>query len=315
MRWIRPYRAAAVQWVPEVLAPGAGAEKAVAAIEEAAREKIELLVFPEAWLVGYPYWSGTVPQDPEFQQYRQLLFERALDIAGPEMQVIQAAAAARGVVVAMGLNERRGASIYCTQAFIGADGALLGAHRKLIPTISERLVWGMGDGSDLEVHDTPLGRLGGLNCFEHQMAPARYLLCEKGIEVHAAAWPGHAFLDGIIDASMRQLAHENGCFVIVAREPMSPERIPPGIPAPQGCAGHFHTHGGSAIIAPGGEYLTDPVFDTETLVVAEIDPARIGVVKWFFDGAGHYARPDVFRLQVDARPKAPVEYLGGESGG
>lgn len=308
MRWNTPYRAAAVQWSPEVLVPSLGAQKAVAAIEEAAREQVQLLVFPEAWLLGYPYWAGIAPQDPEYQQYRQLLFERALDIEGPEIQCVREAASANGVAVVMGLNERRGSSIYCTQAFIGTDGALLGAHRKLMPTISERLVWGMGDGSDLEVHATALGRLGGLNCFEHQMAPARFLLCEKGIEVHAAAWPGHVFLDGIVDASMRHLAHENGCFVIVAREPMSVARVPGETPAPTGSAAHFHAHGGSAIIAPGGEYLVAPVFDRECLVIAELDPARIGLAKWFFDGAGHYARPDVFRLHVDVRAKSPVSY-------
>lgn len=306
---VQPYLAGAVQWAPEVLDPSRGAEKAEAAIEQAAREGVRLLVFPEAWLLGYPYWSGLMPQDPEYQAYRQLLFERAVHIDGPELRRVRKAAAAHGTTVVIGLNERAGGTIHCTLAYIGADGSLLGSHRKLMPTQAERLVWGMGDGSDLAVYETPLGRLGGLNCFEHQMAPARYALCEMGTEVHAACWPGHAFIDGVIDASTRHLAHENGCFVVVARELMSPERVGSSLPRPERSAAHFHTHGGSAIIAPGGDYLVPPVFDVETIVTAEIDLSRIGVIKWFFDGAGHYARPDVFSLRFDRRPKRPVEYV------
>jgi predicted amidohydrolase len=141
------------------------------------------------------------------------------------------------------------------------------------------------------------------------MAPARYALCEMGEQVHAAAWPGHPFLDPMIDASTRHLAHENGCFVIVARDVMSADKVGPGLPVPDRSAPHFHTHGGSAIIAPGGEYLVPPTFVEETIVKAEIDLARIGLIKWFFDGVGHYARPDVFRLQFDRRPKNPVEFI------
>jgi predicted amidohydrolase len=304
----QPYIAGAVQWAPEFLDPERGAEKAEAAIDEAARMGVRLLVFPEAWLLGYPYFSGITPSDPEYQAFRQVLFERAVRIDGPEIARIRKAAAAHRMTVVIGLNERVGSTICCSLAYIGADGRLLGSHRKLVPTQAERLVWGCGDGSDLEVYDTALGRLGGLNCFEHQMAPARYVLCEMGEQVHAAAWPGHAFIDGIVDASTRHLAHENGCFVVVAREVMTPDRVAAGLPRPDKTAAHFQMHGGSAIIAPGGDYLAGPVFDTETIVTAEIDLARIGVIKWFFDGTGHYARPDVFQLHFDRRAKRPVVY-------
>ena len=193
--------------------------------------------------------------------------------------------------------------------YIGADGKILGKHRKLIPTQAERLVWGRGDGSDLDVYETPVGRLGGLNCFEHQMAPARIALSSMNMQVHAAAWPGHAFLNDVIDASTRHLAHENACFVIVAREVMSPDRVPDHMPMSEEAAGHWHGHGGSAIIAPGGQYLVAPVFDEETIVTAEIDLADIAVNKWFFDGTGHYSRPDVFQMRWDKRPKPPVDLV------
>ena len=300
---------AAVQWAPEVLDPGAGAGKAAAAIAEAASESAELVVFPECWLQGYPYWSGLAPTNPEYQAFRQLSFESSIAVDDPALEPVYQAAATHRCTVVLGLHEKEGGTIYCTLLYIGPDGRMLGKHRKLIPTQAERLVWGRGDGSDLDAYDTPVGRVSGLNCFEHQMAPARIALSGLNTQIHAAAWPGHAFLDGIIDASTRHLAHENACFVVVAREVMSPERVPAGLPLSEAAAPHWHGHGGSAIIAPGGRYLAGPVFDEETIVTAEIDLADIAVNKWFFDGTGHYARPDVFQLRWDKRPKPAVDIL------
>lgn len=300
---------AAVQWAPEVLNPKAGAEKAAAAIAEAAGRGAKLVVFPEVWLQGYPYWSGLAPTDPEYQAFRQISFEASITLDSPLLQPVFESAVGHRCTVVLGLQEIEGGTLFCTLLYIGPDGAVLGSHRKLIPTQAERLVWGRGDGSDLDVYATPVGRLGGLNCFEHQMAPARIALCDMNIQVHAAAWPGHTFLDGIIDASTRHLAHENGCFVVVAREVMSPERVGAGYPLSAENRGHWCGHGGSAIIAPGGEYLVEPVFDEETIVTAEINLADIAVTKWFFDGTGHYARPDVFQLRWDKRPKPAVDTL------
>jgi len=303
---------AAVQWAPEVLNPVAGGEKAAAAITEAAGQGARLVVFPECWLQGYPYWSGLAPTDPEYQAFRQLSFESSISVTDPALEPVYAAAVEHQCTVVLGLHEKEGGTVYCTLLYIGPDGAILGKHRKLIPTQAERLVWGRGDGSDLDVYDTPVGRLGGLNCFEHQMAPARIALSGLNIQVHAAAWPGHAFLDPIIDASTRHLAHENACFVVVAREVMAPERVPSSFPMSAEAAHHWHGHGGSAIIAPGGRYLAEPVFEKETIVTAGIDLAEIGVNKWFFDGTGHYARPDVFQLRWDKRPKPAVDILGDD---
>jgi len=303
---------AAVQWSPEVLNPVAGGEKAASAIAEAAAKGAQLVVFPECWLQGYPYWSGLAPTNPEYQAFRQLSFQTAIAIDDPALEPVYQAAATHRCTVVLGLHEKEGGTLYCTLLYIGPDGRMLGRQRKLIPTQAERLVWGRGDGSDINVYDTPVGRLGGLNCFEHQMAPARIALSSMNIQVHAAAWPGHAFLDGIIDASTRHLAHENACFVVVAREVMSPDRVPAGMPLSTDAAGHWHGHGGSAVIAPGGQYLVAPVFDLETIVVAEIDLANIAVHKWFFDGTGHYSRPDVFQLHWNKRPKRAVEIVTGD---
>ncbi len=301
--------AAAVQWSPVVHDPERGAEKACDAIAAAANEGATLVVFPELWLQGYPYYSGAQMASPVYQAWREVYFNAAITLDGPEMALIRKAAAQHGCNVVMSGHEIDGATLYNSQMFVADDGALLGCHRKLVPTQTERLVHGRGDGSDLNVYETSTGRLGGLLCFEHHMAPARYALCTMNCEVHAAAWPGHAFLNAGIDACTRQLAYENGCFVIVARDVLSPSGIPDGMPDVGDEGHHFEMHGGSAIISPMGEYLVEPVFDKETIVTAEIDLAARSLPKWFMDGAGHYARPDVFQLKWDKRPKPPVKII------
>jgi len=304
------FTAAVVQWAPEAHDAVAGSHKAARAIAEAAAQGARLVVFPEAWLQCYPYWAGMSLREPEYQTWREALYRAAITIPGPELATVQEAAARHRCYVVMSAQERSGGTLYAAQIFIGPDGRLLGSHRKLMPTLHERLVWGMGDGSDLDVFDTELGRLGGLLCFEHQMAPARYALCGLGIQLHAASWPGHAFLDPVIDASMRQLAHENACFVIVARDVMSADRIVAGMPpVSDGGREFWNAHGGSAIIAPGGQYITAPVFDEERLVLGEVDLAAIARTKLWFDATGHYARPDVFKLVWDRRPKPPIERI------
>lgn len=307
-----PVIVAAVQWAPEVLNPAAGAEKAAAAIQEAASQGASLVVFPECWLQGYPYWSGLQPSSQEYQAFRQLSYEASIERDSAVLDPVFAAAATHQCTVALGFQERVGGTLFCTILYVGPDGERLGTQRKLIPTQAERLVWGRGDGSDLCVYPTPVGRLGGLNCFEHQMATARLALCSLDVQVHAALWPGHEFLNPMIDASMRQLAHENACFVVVAREVMSPDRVPEAFPMSEQAQGHWHTQGGSAIVAPGGAYLVEPVFNEEVILTAEISLADIAVNKWFFDGAGHYTRPDIFQLRWDRRPKPPVVTLNDD---
>ena len=301
--------AAAVQWHPVVHDPLRGAEKGCEAIAEAAGRGAKLVVFPELWLQGYPYYAGTQMQSAVYQQWRSVYADAAITLDGPEMVLLQKAAAEHDCNVVMSAHERDGGTLYNSQMFIADDGKMLGCHRKLIPTQTERMVHGRGDGSNLNVYDTSIGRLSGLLCFEHQMAPARYALCTLNCQVHTAAWPGFAFLDPIIDASTRQLAFENGCFVIVAREVMSPEWLPDSMPGVGDQGHHWQMHGGSAIISPMGEYLAGPVFDEETIVCAEIDPQQVSLAKWFVDGAGHYARPDVFQLKWDKRPKPPIDIV------
>ena len=299
------YLAAAVQRAPG-LTLEQGVENAVRAIEEASREGARLIVFPETWIPSYPYYHSRAADRQAFATAYRHTFEHSIAIPSPEWRQIADAAAHANAHVVIGVNEREpsAGTIYNTLAYIAPDGSLLGKHRKLVPTLSERLIWGYGDGSDLDVYDTDIGRLGGLICYEHQMAPARYALSTLGIQVHASVWPGWEQLDPVIDAATRHLAYENACYVVVAREIMSPDRLPSG--APFGEEPFWHASGGSAIIAPGGKYLVEPVTDQETIIYAEIDVGDTVESKRWVDSAGHYARPDVFRLHWDKRPKPPV---------
>jgi aliphatic nitrilase len=305
-----PFVAAAVQRAPSVLDLEAGVARAIEAIEEAAAAGARLVVFPETWLPNYPYWhvASLGPEAAPFATLYRRLFENSLTLPGPEIERIGAAAARAGATVVIGVNERdpNGGTLYNTLCYIGSDGRLLGRHRKLVPTLSERLVWGAGDGSDLEVYATPAGRLGGLICYEHQMAPARYALAGLGIQLHASVWPGYRFLHPIVDAATRHLAYENACFVVVARDVIDPTRLPGDL------ASHdpsmWDANGGSAIIAPGGRYLAGPQMDKETILTAEIDLGLTIEAKRWVDSVGHYSRPDVFRLHWDRRRKRPVEF-------
>ena len=300
-----PYTAAAVQWAPAYGDLRAGVARAIKAIDEAAREGASLIVLPEAWLPGYPYWcTEQRPNRAVSALYRDLV-ENGVEVPGPVTDALGEAAERANATVVIGVTERAGGTLYNTLCYIGPDGALLGAHRKLVPTLSERTVWGMGDGSDLDAYDTPAGRVGGLICYEHFMAPARFALAGLGVEVHASVWPGYPFLHANVDAATRMLAVENACAVVVAREVMSADRLPPGTPF----AEHprmWEMNGGSAIIAPGGRYLAEPVYDDETILYAEIDPADLVEAKRWIDGVGHYSRPDVFRLHWDRSPKPPI---------
>ena len=289
----------------EILDLEHGLLRARDAMEEAARNGAQIAVFPETWLLGYPYWASISVRDARFTEARRRLQQLAVTSDGEAMRTLQKAAADAGNAVMMGLHERDGGSIYNVAAYISSDGELLNLHRKLMPTSTERLFWRQGDGSDMQSVEMADVKVNGLICFEHQKTLARHALAIKGVQVHAALLPGHAFINGVIDPSTRHIAHENRCFVVVAREVMSVERLGKHLPdfsdEPEG----WVSNGGSATIAPNAAYLVEPVFDAEMILYQELDFACIDDANWMFDGVGHYARPDVFALKWDERPKSP----------
>jgi nitrilase len=306
----KSYVAAVVQWAPSFANPQLGAERASDAIRQAAEAGARLVVFPEAWLAGYPYFED-LSRHPDYMEAWRRFARGAVAIDGPEIGVIAQSASRHGVEVVIGVNEASiSKAVYNTMVFIGSDGSIRGRHRKFMPTITEKLVWTMGDGSDLDSHETSCGRLGGLLCYENHMSLARFACCTLGVEVHISMWPGHGFLNSVIDANVRQTALENACFVISAREVMDPSLVPDDFPL-LGEPALWRANGGSAIVAPGGEYLAGPEFEAETILTATIELDRILDTKWWVNPDGNYARPDVFQLLWNRNPKPNVIYQPG----
>ena len=299
-----PLTVAAVQAAPVYLDLPASLAKAETLIAQAAAQGARLVVFPETWLPGYPAWLDccrdvNLWDSPAVKQVYRRLVENSVVVPGPITEALGATARAHGIVLNMSVHERvaqgpgRG-TLYNTMLTFDADGTLAHVHRKLMPTYTERLLWGQGDGQSLRAVDTQAGRVGGLICWEHWMPPARQRLHESGEDVHVAAWPQVKEMNLI---ASRHYAFEGRCFVVAAGAIM-PAR---DLPAELEPADEFKDNpaalvlrGGSVIIGPDGAVLAGPVFDEEIILTAEIDLRRITEEQMTLDVTGHYARPDVF---------------------
>jgi nitrilase len=274
----------------------------------AARQGAELVVFPEAFIGGYPKGLDfgarlgvrTAEGREEFRRY----FEGAIEMPGPEADAIAGSARSNGVHLVTGVIERAGATLYCTVLMYGPDGSFLGMHRKLMPTALERLVWGFGDGSTLPVVQTPLGRIGAVICWENYMPLLRTAMYAKGTELYCA--PTVDDRDTWLP-TMQTIALEGRCFVLSACQYMTSAAFPRDHAAYEGGADEqVLIRGGSCIVDPLGAVLVRPSFDGERIAVAEIDRRQIARGKYDLDVVGHYARPDVFQLRVNERPLQPV---------
>ena len=318
---VQPFLVAAAQVAPEFLDAAATTRKACATIREAAAKGARLIVFPEAFIPGYPLWVWYVPAGDSAslrEAYAELVAE-SVAIPGPEISLLSETARECGVCVAIGVNERNAeasnSSIYNTLVWIGSDGQLLGRHRKLVPTSGERLVHASGDGSTLGVYETPLGRVGGLICWENYMPLARYAMYVWGEQIHAApTWDrGEPWL-----STLRHVAKEGRMYVIGAGSPMRKDDVPDRLALKErylAGAGDWLNPGGSAIVDPDGKVIAGPAHEEETILYAEVDPRKISGPRSQLDVAGHYARPDIFELTVHRQPRSMLHVDESPEGG
>jgi nitrilase len=303
-------RVAAVQDSPVLLDQAATLDRVDELTDRAAEQGAQLVVFPEAFVPGPPVWIDALPVGDD-AEWHALLMRESVTVPGPACDRLAAVARRAGVVLVVGVNEREehGGTVFNTVLTFGPDGELLGRHRKLIPTHAERLVWGMGDGSDLNVLDTPAGRLASLICWENYMPLARFHLYAQGPEVWLA--PTLATADFWV-ASMRHIAREGCCFVLGVAPVMHPDWLPDSLPDATPLRedatqfGGWLLEGYSVIVAPTGEPLAGPLVRERGILIADLDLSSLPARKRLFDPTGHYNRPDVFRLMVDDSPKPSV---------
>lgn len=308
MDYAKKIRAAAVQLSPVLHSCDGTTEKVLAAIATAAKEGVQLIVFPETFIPYYPYFSFVQPPVLMGKSHMQL-YQEAVVVPGPVTDVVSRAARSYGMVVVLGVNEREAGSLYNTQLVFDADGALLLKRRKTTPTYHERMVWGQGDGTGLTVLDTAVGRLGALACWEHYNPLARFALMAQHEQIHCGQFPGsmvgQVFGDQIA-VTMRHHALESGCFVVNATGWLTDEQkvqITPDEKLQKVLSGGCYT----AIISPEGIPLCDPVVAGEGLAIAELDFALITKRKRMMDSVGHYSRPDLLQLQVNQNAWSVME--------
>lgn len=290
----RDVRAAVVQAAPSLFDLQTTLQRFETLLAESAAQGAELVVFPEAFVGGYPKgatFGATVGARSDegralFARYRR----SAIEVPGEDLDRMRAAVAAHRVHVVVGVVERAGHTLYCTALLIGPDGAVLGHHRKLVPTGAERLIWGQGDASDVAVAETDLGRIGMAICWENYMPLYRGALYQQGVELYVA--PTVDTRDTWA-STMRHIAVEGRCFVLSATQfavrADYPQDFPPG-------EGDVVIRGGSCIADPFGTLLNGPVFDRGAVLLADLDLDVLDGAYLDLDVSGHYARPDLFQL-------------------
>lgn len=284
--------------------------KACSIIEESADNGAELIVFPEAFLGTYPkgltFDCAIGKRHPEGREDFLKYFNGAVEINGKEINELCTASKENSVFVVMGIIERDGSTLYCTVVFIDPKKGVVGKRRKLMPTGSERLVWGFGDGSTLDVIDSELGKIGAVICWENYMPSLRAAMYGQGVEIYCA--PTADDRDTWV-ASMQHIAMEGRCFVISACQFLKREDFGDDY---RGTLGDnpddILMRGGSMVVGPLGEIIAGPVYNESTIIYADIDRDTLVRSKLDFDPVGHYARPDVLSVHVDKEEKKAVHY-------
>jgi len=279
---------------------------------EAAADGAQLVLFPEAFVSAYPkgitFGAHVGSRTPEGRDTFRRYFESAIDVPGPHTDVLAAIARDHAVHLVIGVIERAGGTLYCTVLFFSPEGALLGIHRKLMPTAMERLLWGFGDGSTMPVLDTPVGKVGAVICWENYMPLFRTAMYAKGVQLYCAPTVDDR---DVWHATMRHIAVEGRCFVLCAcqyavRGDYPPDHVPVQGEAPDTVV----IRGGSCIVSPFGEVLAGPLYGASGILMATVDLGEIARGTYDLDVVGHYARPDIFQLTVNERPMTPVRFEG-----
>jgi nitrilase len=298
---------AIAQFAPVYLDKRASLTKALDLIQRAAKREARLVVFGETWLPGYPAWLDVCPgaalwENPSAKDVFARIRNNSITVPGEEVNLLSEAARDLKIAIVIGVNERvdsgpGSGTLYNSLLTISDDGRLENYHRKLVPTYTERLIWGNGDGRGLEAAPLSVGRVGGLICWEHWMPLARMAMHNSGEHIHVAVWPT---VHELHQLASRHYAFEGRCFVLAVGLMMPASDLPPEL---QDGATSRPDHapwierGGSAIIGPDAQYVLDPVFDREELLVSNLDLAQIDREMMTFDASGHYARPDLFRFE------------------
>jgi nitrilase len=309
-------RVAVVQAAPAMFDTQRSLQKLADFTADAAKLGAGLVVFPEAFIAGYPKGhdfgvSVGIRSTAGRDEFRRL-FESAIDVPGDATQFIGTVAKEHGVHLVVGVIEKDGGTLYCTALMFAPDGLLLGKHRKLIPTAMERVIWGSGDGSTLPVVPTSLGKLGAVICWENYMPLLRTAMYAKGIELYCAITVDDR--DSWIP-TVTHIALEGRCFVFSACQVLRRSDLPSDYPRDRLPASHQTLiRGGSCIIGPLGQVLAGPKYDEECILTADLDMADLPRAKFDFDVVGHYSRPDVFHLAVNEKPMKSVSFasFGGE---
>lgn len=305
---VRNVRVAIVQASPVFMDLDASLAKLIGLAEVAARDGAELVVVGETWLPGYPAWldycadAARWNHSPTKEVFARLR-RNSVCVPGPETKRLGELAAGLGLTLVIGVNERvdRGAgngTLYNALLTFDADGRLANHHRKLVPTFTERMVWGQGDAAGLRSVETNAGRVGGLICWEHWMPLTRQTLHVAGEQIHVAVWPT---VHEMHQLASRHYAFEGRCFVLAAGLVMNAQDLPRELGVPTdfaGDPGRLLLRGGSAIIAPDGSYVVEPIFDREETLMADLDFGFIDRERMTLDVSGHYSRPDIFDLKV-----------------